>query len=286
MSRIVLGNRGSALALAQARAVLSELNAEWPDVHIVQKTVQRRGDEAEILEAVSAGSVNIALVALEKLPAALPEGLTLAAVTKRLEPRSAFVSRKYKGLDDLPKGAGVGVAQPRDGIFLHAHRKDLTPHLLSGNIDDDLALIVSGEVAALVLPAAHLIQLDRRQHVDILLEPEVLTPASGQGSLGLVVAEDDFLASDLAYTLQHRPSFDRVTAERSFTAACHARGDYAVGALAVVSGDGELHLFGALTDEEGNVAVQAQTSGEASEAQELGRELAQDVLEQIKQLAP
>lgn len=288
MSRLVLGNRGSVLALTQARAVLSELNAEWPDVHIVQKTIQpeqRRevaGDGAALLAALQAGKINVALLALEYLPDSLPDGLELSAVTKRLEPRQALLAKGQKSLSELAAGANVGVTTARDGAFLKAACHEVKTHNLSGSLDDDLSLLTSGELDALLLPAATLIQLERRQHIDALLEPEIFAPTSGQGSLGLIVNEGDYAAQDLAYTLQHRPSFDRVRAERSFAAALKGLEGYAVGALATVSVDGELNLFGALTDMEGALLMQAEMSGEASEASDLGKELAQDMLEQLE----
>jgi hydroxymethylbilane synthase len=291
MSRIVLGNRGSVLALSQARAVLSDLVAEWPDVNITLRTIQSpqrpEGVQAhgaqELLAALQQGKINIALQALEHLPAELPAGLELAAVTKRLEPRYALVCKGSKGLVELPEGARVGVQTTRDSAFLKASRKDLVPVLISdGNLDDDLNLLAAGELDALVLPAACLIQLDRRQHIAQLLEPDLFAPAVGQGCLGLVVRDDDHLAADLAYTLQHRPSFDRITAERSFAASFAGQNDRAVSALATVTSDGEMALFGVLVGRDSDLVLHAETSGDASEAGELGRELAQDVLEQLK----
>lgn len=289
MPRIVIGNRGSVLALAQARGVLAELTAEWPDVNIVLKTVQAReprgasgGSGDELLDALQRGTINIAVQGLEDLPTELPEGLTLAAVTRRLEPRCTLITKGGKGLQELPQGARVGVRGPRDRAFLLAHFKHFDIRLLSGDIDNDLSTLAAGELDAVILPAAGLIRLERRHAMDILLEPEAFMPAAGQGSLGLVVRADDDLASDLAYTLQHRPSFDRARAERSFVGALADHGDKVAGALATVSSEGELGLLGALASLDGAFIIQAEVSGDAAEAAELGRELAQDVREQLR----
>ncbi len=286
MSRIVLGNRGSALALSGARAVLSELSAEWPDVQIVQRTIQgaaRNGYTGadELLDALAKERVNIALLSLEALLPTLPDGLTLAAVTKRLEPRAALLTRGKKTLETLGEGAVVGVATPRDEAFLRARRPDVQTQTLSGSLDDDLSSLAAGDLHALLVPGSSLIRLERRGLLETLLVPSVFTPAPGQGALGLVVREDDFLASDLSYTLQHRPSFDRAAAERAF-ARPFDEPRFAVGALASVSDEGELSLFGALVDVTSGFVIQAETSGDASEAEEVGRELSLDVLEQLK----
>ena len=279
----MLGNRGGALALPQARGVLAELSEGWPDVNIMQKAVRGEGG---LLEALAVGRINIALQEVASLPPELPEGLMLAAVTKRLEPRAALVGRGAKSLASLAQGSVVGVKTPRDRAFLRANRKDIEVTMASGDVDANLARLASGEVDALVLASAHLLQLERRERIDAFLDPAVFTPAAGQGSLALVVKEDDDLANDLAYTLQHRPSFDRILAERSFARALLGA-SYALGALASVTSEGDLNLFGAVADMDGDLVIQAEISGEAGEAEELGRELAQDVLEQLQhQTAP
>jgi hydroxymethylbilane synthase len=278
MARIVMGNRDGAEALRQARSVLTELNAEWPDVQITQRTVRAEAPAA-LIDALVAETIGIAVHRLDTLPLELPDGIVLAAVARRQEPRSALVARGATDLGSLAQGARVGVAEGRDTAFLQALRPDLTTSPLSTHLDDDLARLTREEVQALLLPAATLMVLDQRNRIDALLEPEAFAPAPGQGALGLLVREDDDLAFELAYTLQHRPSFDRVKAERAFAAALPGR---LVGALASVSPEGELALFGAVA--EGGTTLQAETSGDAAEAEQLGRELAADVEEQLAAL--
>jgi hydroxymethylbilane synthase len=287
MARIVMGNRDGPLALAQARAVVSELAAEWPDVQLVQRTIPATASGSDydaLFSALENGSVSIALVGLERLPAVLPDGLKMAAVTKRLEPRSALVAKGVRRLGQLPPGSTVGVPTERDRAFLAATGHEFRIELLSGVIDRDLGMLASSELDALILPCSTMLALERRSRVDALLEPESFVPAVGQGSLGLIVREDDDMSFEIAYTLQHRPSFDRVAAERSFQQSLRQEG-LAVGALATVEPDGELTLLGAVAASDGPV-LQATVSGEASEAEELGRELAQDVQEQLKSLQP
>jgi hydroxymethylbilane synthase len=279
--RVVLGNRTGAPALAQARAVLAELSEGWPDVSISQRTLQSRGGADELLHALQGGRIHIAVQSLDTLPLTLPDGLSVAAVTKRLEPRSALLARGAKSLSDVPKGAEVGVPTPRDRAFILAVRRDLKVKVFTGELGDALELLSTQELGALVWPSAPFIQLGQRERVATLLEPQQLPPAPGQGALALIVRDDDDLANDLAYTLQHRPSFDRVCAERAFARQMSSSAHH-VGALASVTADGELHLFGAAARDEGDWMIQGEVVGDASEAEELGRELAQDVLEQLK----
>lgn len=279
MARIVLGGRGSAVAVAQTRTVLAGLAAEWPDIHFTHRTFQKEGDE--LLSALARGQVHIALFDLATLPLELPDGLVLAAVTKRLEPRSALLAKGQVSLGELPENAMVGVQSSRDEAFVQAARADLQPKTLTGTLDERLAELAAERVQALLVPCAHLNELGRRTQGNTLLEPELFPPAAGQGSSGLVVREDDDMAFELAYSLQHRPSFDRAQAERSFAATFATHNRYAVGTLATVTSDGELTLFGAVTQKGSALSVQAEVSGEAAEAAALGRELGADVLEQL-----
>jgi len=278
MARIVMGNRDGAEALRQARSVLTELNAEWPDVQITQRTVRAEAPAA-LIESLVSETIGIAVHRLDALPLELPAGVVLAAVARRQEPRSALVARGATDLGSLAQGATVAVGEGRDTAFLQALRPDLATTPLAATLDDDLGRLTRDEVHALLLPAATLMVLDQRNRIDVLLEAEAFAPAPGQGALGLLVREDDDLAFELAYTLQHRPSFDRVKAERAFAAALPGR---LVGALASVSPEGELSLFGAVA--EGGTSLQAETSGDAAEAEQLGRELAADVEEQLAAL--
>lgn len=285
MARIVVGNRDGALALAQGRSVLSDLAAEWPDLQLIQRSFQAGGpreDDSTLFQALAQGSINIAMVNLARLPKTLPEGLTLAAVTRRLEARSALVAKGRKRLEELGQGAVVGVQSERDQAFLRALDGGLDVRVQTGTLDACLSMLAAGEFDALVVPSATLVALDRRDRIDALLEPEVFPPAVGQGSVGLLVREDDDLASEVAYTLRHRPSLDRVMAELSFRQSLTL--DLPVGAYATVTHDGELTLFGAVVDTQGTV-LQATITGEAQEAAELGKELAQDVEQQLKSLA-
>lgn len=290
MTRIVVANRAGALALAQIRPVLSELTAEWPDINLIQRTIQSEtaaGSSAALVDALVNNRVNMAVVSLEQLPLELPDGVKLAAVTRRLEPRSTLLARGAKDLAQLPAGALVGVPAQRDAAFVQAAASGLQTTLLSGTIDQQLNRLAAGEIAALVVPASELIELDRRSAIGVLLEPEEFPPVPGQGSLGLLVRADDDLSNELAYTLQHRPSFDRITAERAFQAALEAGSASGaalpVGALATVTGDGELTLFGAVVSPAGSV-LQATTIADAAEAADLGRELGQDFLQQLAKL--
>lgn len=280
MARIVLGHRDGALATRLARTVIADLSAEWPDVQLVPRTLSGAfNDDDPVLQALISGHVGLAVVAGETLRSPLPDDLALVAVTKRLEPRLALVTKGSRTLEALPNGAVLGVGAARDLPFVRAGFPAAAPTLLEVDVDTALARLAAGEFDGLVLPASTMIMLELRERITSVLEPEVLPPAPAQGTLALVARADDDLASEVAYTLQHRPSFDRVRSERAFAAGLRG---HTVGALATVTDEGELTLFGAVV--KGGTTVQASVSGEAREAVELGTELAKDVTAQLDAL--
>ncbi len=280
MSRIVLGHRDGPLATRQARTVLAELSAEWPDVQIVLRTIPSTGGGDALLNHLAAGSIALALSALDRVAPVLPENVTLSAVGRRLEARSALVARGVRSLADLPAGARVAVRDERDRTFLAAALPTASGVLMTGSIDDELANLVAGECDALVVPAALLVAIEQRNRIDALLDAETFTPAAGQGAMGLFVRQDDDAAAELAYTLQHRPSFDRARAERAFAAG--VTDHHAIGALASIDDEGDLMLFGAVAID--GTVLQATTTGDAKDAADVGAELARDVLERLTAL--
>ena len=280
MARIVLAHRDGALATRQARTVLSELAAEWPDVQLVLRQVADRAQADALLAALAEGAVGMAVAAVDSLPPRLPDGLALAAVGRRLEPRAALVARGRPALTHLAARARVRVHAARDLGFLRSVLPDADAAVWHGTVAEALAGLVADEHDALLFPGALLIALDRRDRIDALLDAEAFPPAPGQGAMGMVVRSDDDAAFELAYTLQHRPSFDRVRAERAFAAGLPG---HAVGALATLDEDGDLALFGAVLTRDGAM-LQATTSGDAKDAEELGGELAKDVAERLAAL--
>ena len=280
MARIVLGHRDGALATRQARTVLTELSAEWPDVQFVLRQVPGTAQQDALLAALADGAVALAVAAIDTLPVTLPDGLALAAVGRRLEPRVALVARGRLAFSDLAAAARVRVRADRDLGFVRATLPGTDAAVWRGSVDEALAGLVADEHDALLFPGALLIALDRRDRIDALLEPEAFPPAPGQGAMGLLVRAEDDAAAELAYTLQHRPSFDRVRAERAFAAGLAG---HTVGALARIDDEGDLQLFGAVVSDDG-VVLQATTSGDPKDAEEVGGELAKDVLEQLAAL--
>ncbi|GEM83967.1 hydroxymethylbilane synthase [Meiothermus hypogaeus] len=283
MRVIVIGARASLLAQAQTRWVMERLKENWPETEFKIRTVQSKNasesSAAEALrQALGKREVDIAVYSLKHLPTQEVPGIRLVAVTKRVEPREALVGRSAKRLEELPKGAVVGVNSLRRKAQLLAYRPDLSLRDLEGDVDDRLSALGTGEYDAVIIGAASLLRLDLRNRIDQLIDPEILLPAPGQGALGLEVRLGDDWAEELAYSLNHRASNARVSAERAFLQALGAGDECAAGALATLQGDDILILQGVVASPDGRELIRAEIEGDAEEAVELGQDLAQDLL--------
>lgn len=283
MRVIVIGARASLLAQAQTRWVVERLKENWPEAEFKIRTVQSKNASETsaamaLQEALSQREVDIAVHSLKYLPTAEVMGQQLIAVPKRVEPREALVGRSAKRLEDLPKGAVVGINTLRRKAQLLAYRPDLNVQPLGGDIEERLAALGTGDYDALVMGAASLLRLDLRNRIDQLIAPEHLLPAPGQGSLGLEVRQGDDWAEELAYSLNHRSSFDRASAERAFLRALGAGDECPAAALATLEGEDTLILQGVVCSPDGKEFIRAEIEGDAEEALELGQELAQDLL--------
>lgn len=189
------------------------------------------------------------------------------------------MGKAYKRLEDLPPGAVVGTSSLRRKAQLLAYRQDLVVRDLRGNVDTRLAALGNGEYDAILLAAAAHPPGPEKPHRPV---PGARGHASrpGPSALALEVRQGDDLAEELCYALHHPPSHDRVRAERAFLKGLGAGCLAPVGALAQVAEDGTLLLEGGLFSPDGKSFIRAEIEGEASEAEELGLELARDVLEQ------
>ena len=297
MRSITVGTRGSALALAQTRWVVSRLKEAWPETEFRLQTITTKGDRdrrkletlaaagnqgfwvKEIEDALLSSRVDIAVHSLKDLPTAQPEGLEIACIPQRVDARDALVGKEgRKKLAELPQGARVGTSSVRRKSFLKAYRPDLQVTDLRGNIDSRLAALAGDEYDAIVLAAAGLIRAELRNRIDEFIDMSLVLPAPGQGALALETRSDDDLSIEVAYAIHDLATDDRTTAEREFLAGLGAGCMAPVGAHAVIKG-GVLLLEGWVGALDGSKIIQATTQGDPAECADLGAELANDVLE-------
>ena len=292
-----LATRGSALALAQSRLVVDGLRAAWPGLRVELVTVVTEGDRrrdvpaaalggkgiftAAVQQAVLDGRADLAVHSAKDLPAAQVPGLVLAAVPERDDPRDVLVGRhRLTGLDDLAPGARVGTGSPRRVALLHWLRPDLELVPIRGNVDSRVRRVHAGELDAVVLAAAGLRRLGLAREAAVPLDPEIFTPAPGQGALAVEAREDDTDALGLLSALTHRPSRVTLRAERSFLQRLGGSCTLPAGALAGGPGAaGPLEIQGFLSALDGKGLVRERLRGPADDPEGLGRTLADRLLD-------
>jgi hydroxymethylbilane synthase len=292
---IVVGSRGSRLALRQTELVLAELSRRFPDRRFRVQEVRTTGDRRpgaslaaiggqgvfvkELEAALRARRVDLAVHSLKDVPSEVGEGLTLAAVTERDDVRDAVVSRGNRRLLNLPAGSRVGTGSLRRAAQVRALRPDLEVVDLRGNVDTRLRKVEEGQVDAAVLAAAGLTRLGYLERAAEILDADAMLPAIGQGALTLEVRADDAEVIEMASALDHRETRLATAAERAFLARLGGGCRLPMAALGIVDGD-LLRLRGLVADAEGQRVLRGDVSGPASDAEVVGVALAERLLAQ------
>ena len=288
---IVVGSRGSRLALAQAEWVLARLREQGVAARL--EIVRTEGDRLqteplpaiggegvfvkEIQAALRAGSVDLAVHSLKDLPTGETEGLAIAAVPERADPRDLLVADAPSTLQSLPHGARVGTGSPRRVAQARRIRPDLEFVPIRGNVDTRIEKRRRGECDALILAAAGIERLGVAVE-GTPIPPGEMLPAVGQGALAIEArAADQEVHAAVAF-LRHPATTAAVAAERAFLAALGGGCRAPIGALAEVAA-GRLRLRGLVIDPQGDRVEAGERAGEISAAAEIGRALAADLLD-------
>jgi hydroxymethylbilane synthase len=241
---LIVGTRGSALALAQTRLVTAALGQEV-EVRVIKtagdrspKPIRELGEGAfvaAIERALRKGEIDLAVHSLKDLPTASPEDLVVVAIPRRADPRDVLITRSRRGLADLPKAAVVGTSSPRRVAFLRAVRPDVVAREIRGNVDTRLRKVEEGEYDGVVLAMAGLQRLGIAVGDAEALDPREFPPAPGQGALAVQIrADHTSLRSRLARVLDDPDTRLAVTAERALLSLLGASCELALGALARV----------------------------------------------------
>jgi len=290
-----LGTRGSALALAQSQLVADQIAAAIGErVELVE--IVTNGDRSAapvqqlgvgvfvsaLREALHAKDIDFAVHSFKDLPTAPADGLTIAAVPVRDDPRDALVSRDGSALSALPPGTRIGTGAPRRVAQLLALDHGLVCVPLRGNVDTRLRKAATGELDAVVLAAAGLCRLGRAGEITEILDPELMLPAPAQGALAVECRSGDHSLVEQLSCLEDEPTRAAVIAERTLLATLEAGCSAPVAALAVVvnnvDGASEILLRGAVFDADGTRAIRSSGTGILAAADEVGSRLAAELL--------
>ena len=284
---LVIASRGSQLALWQSRWVSAQLAALGYECRI--EIIKTTGDKItdvplakvgakglftkEIEEALLDGRADLAVHSLKDLPTELPEGLVLAAVPEREDPRDAVVGKR---LADLPAGARVGTSSLRRSAQLRKLRPDLVIESVRGNVDTRLRKLDEGQYDAILLAAAGLKRLGWGDRIAEILDADTMCSAVGQGALAIETRASG-AGFDAVQAMDHADTHAAVKAERGVLGALGGGCQVPIGAYATVEG-GKLRLLGLVASPEGDEVIRCELEGVASEAESLGRALGNELL--------
>jgi len=287
--RIVIASRASVLALWQAQHVQETLRGLYPQCDVSILGMSTRGDEIldrsfakiggkglfvkELENALESGAAQIAVHSMKDVPMVLPEGFVIAAITEREDARDAFVSNRFRSLDELPRGARVGTSSLRREAQLHARRASLRVAPLRGNVQTRLRKLDEGEFDAIILAAAGLKRLGLGERIAALVSVEDSLPAPGQGALGIeCLASRPELIAALA-PLQNLATAQAVTAERALSRILGGNCQVPLGAYAALDA-GTLILRGFVATVDGRQLLRAEAHGPADDPEALGQTVA------------
>lgn len=288
-----IATRQSPLALWQAHYVQERLTACHPGLRVELVPMVTRGDVIldtplakvggkglfvkELERAIIEQRADIAVHSMKDVPVEFPQGLGLAAICEREDPRDAFVAHHGITLDTLPEGSIVGTSSLRRQCQLAACRPDLIIRSLRGNVGTRLSKLDSGEYDAIILAAAGLKRLGLAERIGQFLPPEQLLPAVGQGAVGIECRLDDDQTQSLLAPLNHHDTAIRVTAERAMNIRLEGGCQVPIGSYAELI-DGELWLRALVGAPDGSQLIRGERRGAPEEAEHLGISLAEELL--------
>jgi hydroxymethylbilane synthase len=292
-STLVLGTRGSKLAVHQSEWVQARIRELAPHLSVTLRRIQTSGDKIldvplakiggkglfvkEIEEALLSGEIDLAVHSMKDVPTELPPGLDLLCIPAREDPRDALISRHGVPFKDLRHGARVGTSSLRRQSQLLQVRPDLSISMLRGNLDTRLKKLREGQFDAIVLAAAGLRRLGWEREITEYLSPEISLPAIGQGALGIEGRRDDAFVRDLLRGLEHAPTRTMVMAERALLHRLQGGCQVPIAAHATLTGS-EVVLEGLVASVDGKEIIRDLVRGAVDDPGRLGIELAERLL--------
>ena len=293
LQKLIIGSRGSQLALYQAHWVKEKIEQKHPELSVAIEIIKTSGDiivdaplnkiggkgvfTKEIEEALLAKKIDLAVHSMKDLPTALPEGLCLGAIPHREDVRDAFLSNQFESIDTLPASALVGTSSLRRQSQLLLLRKDLQIVNLRGNLDTRIRKLDEGQYDAILLACAGLVRLGLSHRIKQRIPIDQLCPAVGQGALGIEVREKDGFVLEVLDGLHDRKAARAVMAERTFLQRLGGGCQVPMAAHAWEE-DGSLKMLGVVANLDGSCIYRSNDQAPLAEAELLGTRLAEKLL--------
>lgn len=290
-----IATRQSPLALWQANFVKAELEKYHPNLTVELVTMVTKGDVIldtplakiggkglfvkELELALLEERADIAVHSMKDVPMSFPEGLGLAVICEREDPRDAFVSNHYASLAELPEGAIVGTSSLRRQCQLMAAYPHLTVKSLRGNVGTRLSKLDNGEYDAIILASAGLIRLGMPERIKSFISVEDSLPAAGQGAVGIETRVNDTRVLNYLAKLNHNPTACCVMAERAMNTRLQGGCQVPIGGFATLNGE-ELELNALVGSLDGSTIIRASGKAHQRDAEQLGIRIAEQLLAQ------
>jgi hydroxymethylbilane synthase len=296
-SPLRIGTRGSPLALAQAyetrKRLTKALDISEDSFEIV--VISTSGDRIldrplkevggkglftkEIEQDMLDGKINIAVHSMKDMPVEQPDGLTLGCYLPREDVRDAFVSSRYKSVNDLPSGSKVGTSSLRRKAQLKFSRPDLEVVEFRGNVQTRLKKLKDGVATCTFLAMAGLNRLGLEEVAQSTMSPNEMLPAIAQGAIGIEWREEDRQISDILKKIHHEETGQRLNTERAFLAELDGSCQTPIAGLAIIEGS-SLKFTGQVLRTDGSESISETAFGDIEDGPRLGREMAQKILSQ------
>lgn len=289
--RVIIGTRGSKLALTQTTHMIEQLKEKEPQNEYVTKVIRTSGDDGniEVMGAFTSAiqralldkTIDIAVHSYKDLPIEQVPGLELAAISDREDVRDALLSKSGQKLKDLPKGAIIGTGSLRRQIQLNQIRPDLKVEFIQGNLDGRIKKMNEGKYDAIILAVAGLKRLGMLDQITEFLTEEEMIPAVCQGALALEIREGDKEIAKLVYKLNHENTAIATDAERSFLTALGGGCNYPIAAYAKIEGE-SIIINGLYASADGSVVETDSIEGHKNGSTRLAQQLARDLMLKVR----
>ncbi len=297
MEKLVIATRRSQLALWQSEYIKAQLQEFYPDMQIELQEFVTKGDKIldvplakiggkglftkELEIAMIEGSAHLAVHSLKDVPTQFEEGLQLAAVTKRFDPRDALLSNKYSSIDDLPQGAIVGTTSLRRRMAIMMLRPDIVLKDLRGNINTRIAKLNAGEYDAIILAATGIQKLKIENEVKYFspIPTDVMIPSMGQATLGIETTTDPRIV-ELVSVLNDKDAHIESTIERSFVDALQGGCQVPIGVKATIIDEHSIRVQAIVGLPDGSESISEDITADIEEFETIGQNLAQTFIDQ------
>lgn len=289
-----IATRGSMLALRQSGMMKAALEKIWPEIRFELQTIRTTGDKItgvplsqvggkglfvkEIEDALLDGSADLAVHSMKDVPAVLPEGLVIAALPEREDPRDCLIAKEAKAIEELRQGALIGTSSLRRAAQMRSLRPDCEIRDLRGNLDTRLRKLDEGLFDAIILAAAGLNRMGWQDRATVCMDPAVFVPAVGQGALAVETRAEDPQIRRLLEPLDHFETAVALRAERSLLGELEGGCQVPIGGHARITGK-TVELSGLVASLDGRQLFRAVRTAPLEEAELLGKRVAAELLE-------